>query len=1239
MRFRIQHPGKKETLKIDDANATCEDLQELISEMSGIAPQNQVLKRGMPPRIVRLTPDDAVSDIFRNGDTIVVSSNDAKANYERAKKRRMESFQMSISQKERSLTYCSKGHPLQQPPPNTVMKCTMCHEAKPIERGCPECGTPLFCSDCLKKQSREIEKMKKEMTNPPPQEVEIEPLYEPEPVKVEPKPKPKAKPQPKPKAKPQPKPKAKPQAKSKPKPKPIEKLTVPPMMQTRSRGGDSMPEESTKPNSIQAAFEATEMKSEDEFDIGDLVELKGLKREDFNGRQGTIVEEANGHRWRVELKDGKVVSIKEINLKKIARSDSPDIIFVEDADMADEKRIWTRKDEKKIFRAAKKGDLETLKELGDQRGAPLNCTPKGSQTPAFVSACYGKDDCLKYLASKGANLNQKDKRGNTPAHAAACGGNKTCLKILHKNGAKLDKENDEGKTPYDLAEEENNRECMRFLDSVLNSKNLQLMREEAESSDDDTSDSEEVDLKKKKQPEKQKQKRKKEPTKKRKEEPKRRAEKTKVVPKKTAPAPKPKPKPAPPKPKPQEPAAPKKKEVPPEDFQILDDAEVETLKRTRAKKYPIRMKGEPASPEEIDRCVAELYEWGIPVENIPHEQLISMLEQCNYDTAMIVQRIYAQEEQSRQPANANRAPPAAAGPPQPDPNEQARREQQMRAQERQRAAEEMRRQREANRKADEEKQKDAGKKKNLDKLQNMFNQQEEEQEEDEGELCPDCDHPLTLVETEEQLKEVNEVFEDGYDCMECDETNPTFPMWLCARPNCMSGICTNCKPIKGKAGSAPAEKVEPAAPAPNVTIETCKCPEKHIMHRVKGRVPEYSSNGVIICDNCQVKNLQYDDNGFYHCKPCGYDLCMDCVSKLAPKKEAPKPVVKEEPAPAVVKEEPAPVLVKEEPVEMEECICPECDNEPLTIFDNQEQLVKENDMYEDGYDCAECGLDSPTWPMWHCKRGNCNADFCTDCVPLPDGYVVPEAPAKKQKKPDKPSKSPEAKQPEPAINPPKIAEPKKEAPKAKVEPKKVEKKVEPKKAKKPTKVEEKTEPEAGEPEPQLCPDCDANLRLVKNSDELVAVSGIAMYKDGYDCTECCEESPTWPMWHCSNMNCMSDLCLNCRPNPNALPKETAKIKARPSVHRRFSDEVGEKEAGKESPRPDAGSRQGGIFSPRPGTQGKKPDYGSATHSEEEVEADDILTPPPLLQQSSRLDEEEQEKWRDLKEGEIDDKID
>jgi len=378
---------------------------------------------------------------------------------------------------------------------------------------------------------------------------------------------------------------------------------------------------------------------------------------------------------------------------------------------------------------------------------------------------------------------------------------------------------------------------------------------------------------------------------------------------------------------------------------------------------------------------------------------------------------------------------------------------------------------------------------------------------------------------------------------------------------------------------------------------------------------------------------------------------MECGSKqLAPKKEPAKPVVKKEAAPPVVKKEVAEPAKVEEPPEMEECECPDCEN-PLTIFQNQDQLIQEGEMYEDGYDCGECGEESPTWPMWHCKRGNCNADFCTECVPLPDGYVVPEAPAKKKeeapKQLDKPSKSPEPKQPEPAVEPPKIVEPKKESPKVKVPPvniekaesKKVEKKEEPKEEKKPAKVEEKASPEAGEAEPQICPDCDSNLRLIKDHDALMAIQP-DIYEDGYECGECDETDPTWPMWHCMKENCMYDVCLNCRPDPNALPplaKEPEKIKVRPSIHRRFSDDIGETEAGKESPRPDAGSGEGGIFSPRPGTQAKTPDYGSAVH-EEEVEAEDILTPPPLLQQSSRLDEEEQEKWEDLKEGEIGDKV-
>ena len=72
---------------------------------------------------------------------------------------------------------------------------------------------------------------------------------------------------------------------------------------------------------------------------------------------------------------------------------------------------------KKVFNAAKKGRLEELKGY-IERGAPVDCTPYGSQTPCYIAAFYGKVDCLDYVIKKGADVNRTDNNGITAAHAA-----------------------------------------------------------------------------------------------------------------------------------------------------------------------------------------------------------------------------------------------------------------------------------------------------------------------------------------------------------------------------------------------------------------------------------------------------------------------------------------------------------------------------------------------------------------------------------------------------------------------------------------------------------------------------------------------------------------------------------------------------------------------------------------------------------------------------------------------------
>merc|ERR1712207_22107 len=94
---------------------------------------------------------------------------------------------------------------------------------------------------------------------------------------------------------------------------------------------------------------------------------------------------------------------------------------------------WSTTEMKKVFDAAKSGRIEELKGYIDS-GAPIDCTPYGSQSPTYIACFYGREECLEFLADHGADLNKTEKDGFTPAHAAASEGHISCLVKLMRYG-------------------------------------------------------------------------------------------------------------------------------------------------------------------------------------------------------------------------------------------------------------------------------------------------------------------------------------------------------------------------------------------------------------------------------------------------------------------------------------------------------------------------------------------------------------------------------------------------------------------------------------------------------------------------------------------------------------------------------------------------------------------------------------------------------------------------------------
>lgn len=128
-------------------------------------------------------------------------------------------------------------------------------------------------------------------------------------------------------------------------------------------------------------------------------------------------------------------------------------------------KTWSNDVLKELFNAAKHGDVDSLRGFIEQ-GAPIDCTPFGSQTPLYIAAFYGKLECLKFLIDNGANFNMTEKDGFTPSHAAASEGHLECLRYLHGVGADLNFKTNGGQTCKKLAMRTKRADILLFLETI-----------------------------------------------------------------------------------------------------------------------------------------------------------------------------------------------------------------------------------------------------------------------------------------------------------------------------------------------------------------------------------------------------------------------------------------------------------------------------------------------------------------------------------------------------------------------------------------------------------------------------------------------------------------------------------------------------------------------------------------------------------------------------------------------------
>jgi len=105
---------------------------------------------------------------------------------------------------------------------------------------------------------------------------------------------------------------------------------------------------------------------------------------------------------------------------------------------------------KLIIKAAKSGDLGTLKSLLAQDASLLNARDSDGSTPLHCATWKGHTIIVAALLEAGADVNavnQNEHWGTTPLHAAAHANQAAIAKMLLDHGADMKAKDMEGRTP------------------------------------------------------------------------------------------------------------------------------------------------------------------------------------------------------------------------------------------------------------------------------------------------------------------------------------------------------------------------------------------------------------------------------------------------------------------------------------------------------------------------------------------------------------------------------------------------------------------------------------------------------------------------------------------------------------------------------------------------------------------------------------------------------------------------
>ncbi|XP_069565490.1 ankyrin repeat and death domain-containing protein 1B isoform X2 [Brachyistius frenatus] len=127
--------------------------------------------------------------------------------------------------------------------------------------------------------------------------------------------------------------------------------------------------------------------------------------------------------------------------------------------------------EKRFMEAAKRNDVETMKNLG--KGLNANAGNVHNRTALHYAVAGKNKEAVQLLLQRRVKVDQKDKYGVVPIHLAAWFGSLEILKLLVQAGAEQKVENESGHRAFALAAEHG---CVEILEILMEPYNMATMK-------------------------------------------------------------------------------------------------------------------------------------------------------------------------------------------------------------------------------------------------------------------------------------------------------------------------------------------------------------------------------------------------------------------------------------------------------------------------------------------------------------------------------------------------------------------------------------------------------------------------------------------------------------------------------------------------------------------------------------------------------------------------------------------